>query len=145
MPPAVYRRALSACNALLSEIFVCVASPIEGPGKKDHGDIDILVALEKRTVFPRTRDDSIPRSPHELMAIIQHQLGAKHAIVHPAGTSAHLTIQWPSDMDQHVSTPGGVLGDRGIAESQGEPEAKYVQVDVHICPDIDDFCWVRMR
>ncbi|KAL2178626.1 uncharacterized protein P884DRAFT_276528 [Thermothelomyces heterothallicus CBS 202.75] len=118
MPPAVYRRALSACNALLSEIFVCVASPIEGPGKKDHGDIDILVALEKRTVFPRTRDDSIPRSPHELMAIIQHQLGAKHAIVHPAGTSAHLTIQWPSDMDQH-----------------------YVQVDVHICPDIDDFCW----
>ncbi|KAL2157415.1 hypothetical protein VTH06DRAFT_6107 [Thermothelomyces fergusii] len=141
MPPAVYRRALSVCHALLREIFVCVASPIEGPEKKDYGDLDMLVAFEKRTVFPKTRNDSIPNTPQVLMTIIQHQLGAKHAIIHPAGTLAHLAIPWPSEVEPEDSVPGRVLCDRDVVESQGEAEAKYVQVDVHICPTIDEFYW----
>ncbi|KAL2199734.1 hypothetical protein P885DRAFT_29394 [Corynascus similis CBS 632.67] len=122
MPPAVYRRVVTVCHASLRDIFVCVASPIEGPGKKDYGDVDILVALEKRTVFPTTDDGSTPRSPHELMTVVQRSLGAKHAIIHPAGTSAHLAIQWPSDMDRH-----------------------YVQVDIRICPSIDELCWILFK
>ncbi len=129
MPPMVYRRVLSHCQVALRELFVCVATPIEGPGKIDYGDIDILVALEKRVVFPATEHDSTPRTPPELLAVVQRTLSAKHAIVH--GSSANLAIPWPSDMDEHVMT-------------SGESREKYIQVDINICPDMEQLCWVSV-
>ncbi|KAJ4295783.1 hypothetical protein N0V88_004485 [Collariella sp. IMI 366227] len=135
MPTEVYRHVLAACQVALREIFVCVATPIEGPGKKDHGDIDILVAVERRVAFPQAADGSVQRKPHELMAEVKRLLDAKYAIVHPTGTSANLGIPWPSDIDHLSST----------ADENGKSNPKFIQVDVRICPTIDQVCWTLFK
>ncbi|KAL2137049.1 hypothetical protein VTI74DRAFT_9655 [Chaetomium olivicolor] len=145
MPTEVYRHVLSACHAALREIFVYVATPIEGPGKKDHGDIDILVALEKRVAFPKTAGDAISRTPHELMAGIKRLLRAEYAIVHPTGSSANLAIPWPANIDHRFSTTNEVAGLDQPAGESGEPKAKFIQVDVRICPDVDQVCWTLFK
>jgi hypothetical protein len=142
MPHEIYRRVLSSCSAALRELFVCVAAPIEGPGKKDHGDIDLLVALERRVVFPTSQNDSVPRTPHELMAVVQHILCAKYAIVHPTGSSANLAIPWPSNANQHAMALHEAPGTEEAATGHGESKEKYIQVDIRICPSVDQLCWV---
>jgi hypothetical protein len=142
MPPTVYQRVLSECHAALRELFVCVATPIEGPGKKDFGDIDILVALERRVVFPNGQDDSVPRTPHELIAVVQRTLRAKYAIVR--GSSANLAIPWPSDMGEHVMIPAEASGNGSATGTDPESKDKYIQVDINICPDVDQLCWVSV-
>jgi len=93
MPHHVYRQVRDMCHSALREVFVYVATPIEGPAKKDHGDVDILVCLERRLVFPSTPDDQTPMKPRDLMTIIQDKLGAgKHAIIDPTSTSANFAI-----------------------------------------------------
>ncbi len=136
MPRNVYQRVLANCHAALRDLFVCVATPIEGPEKKDYGDIDILVALERRVVFPNAEHGgSVPRTPHELISIVQRTLSAKHAIVR--GSSANLAIPWPSDMDEHGNTLDG-------ASKVGAAEGKYIQLDINICPDLEQLCWVSI-
>jgi hypothetical protein len=135
MPPKVYQRVLADCHSALRELFVCVATPIEGPEKKDYGDVDILAALERRVVFPSTRHNSVPRTPPELIALVQRTLSAKYSIIH--GSSANLAIPWPSDMDEN----GMVTNEP--AKFGGE-EDKYIQVDINICPDLDQLCWVSV-
>lgn len=145
MPPVVYQRAVSECSAALRKLFVCVATPIEGPEKKDHGDVDILVALDRRLVFPQTPDDSIPREPKDLMKDVEHNLCAQYSIIHPpgTGTSAHLAIPWPSDMDEHTITPEETPGAGGTAGTLYESKPKYIQVDIRICQSVDELYWVR--
>ena len=142
MPPVVYQRAVSQCNTALRKLFVCVATPIEGPEKKDHGDVDILVALDRRVAFPQTPDDSVPRAPKDLMEDVKRDLGAKYAIVHPTGTSANLAIPWPSDMNEHAVAPEEAPiagGDAGVLEKS---KPKYIQVDIRICRSVDELYWV---
>ncbi|KAL2020164.1 hypothetical protein VTK56DRAFT_8688 [Thermocarpiscus australiensis] len=141
MPPAVYRRVRSACHAALRELFICVATPIEGPGKKDHGDVDILVALERRFMFPQTPDDQNQTSPHDLMADIQRLVQAEYAIVHPTGMSANLAIRWPPGLEDQVSTEDEVRGVGEVAGEDGDSRDKYIQVDVRICQNVDQLCW----
>ncbi|KAK8068901.1 hypothetical protein PG994_005517 [Apiospora phragmitis] len=43
MPPGVYQHVKATCHEKLKQIFEQVATPIEGPGKPDVGDIDFLV------------------------------------------------------------------------------------------------------
>ncbi len=120
-----------------------MATPIEGPGKKDHGDVDILVALERRLIFPSTSDNTTQRTPRDLMEAIRRLLGAQYAIVQPTGTSANLAIRWPSDVDHHpVSTNDELPDIEGTTDKYDESKEKFIQVDVRICPDVDQLCWV---
>ncbi|KAK4239441.1 hypothetical protein C8A03DRAFT_32474 [Achaetomium macrosporum] len=145
MPRGVYQRVVSACHAALRELFICVATPIEGPGKNDHGDIDILVALERRMIFPNTPNDSVPKKPHELMEAIRGLLCAEYAIVHPTGESANLAIRWPSDMEHQITTGSGPCRPDEIPCHTEASKDKYIQVDVRICPDIDQLCWTLYK
>lgn len=134
MPSAVYQHVKSTCHSALRELFVYVATPIEGPAKKDHGDIDILVALERRLIFPQNPvNDTGSTPPHELVAAIKRLLNAEYAIVPPAGTSANLAIRWPSELD-HLAV--------ATEDESAGSKLKYVQVDVRICRDVDQLCWV---
>ncbi|KAJ0161422.1 hypothetical protein CTA2_6234 [Colletotrichum tanaceti] len=47
MPPKIYHHVKAKCLSALRELYICVASPIEGPEKEDFGDIDIVVTWEK--------------------------------------------------------------------------------------------------
>ncbi|KAK4105962.1 hypothetical protein N658DRAFT_490568 [Parathielavia hyrcaniae] len=146
MPPAVYQHVISACHSALRELFVCVATPIEGPEKKDHGDIDILVALERRVVFPDAMEHSVPGSPHELMGAVQRVLHAKYAIVHPTGSSANLAIPWPSNMNSDFTmSEEAYMMEDDAASKHEEPRDKYIQVDVDICPGVDQLGWILFK
>ncbi|KAK0730571.1 hypothetical protein B0H67DRAFT_596679 [Lasiosphaeris hirsuta] len=142
MPPAVYRRVRALCHAALRELFLFVATPIEGPGKKDHGDLDVLVAVERRVAFPRTPGDVIPRPPHLLIEVIKKALHADHSIV--TKTSANLAIPWPVYLNHHDNqTDGKPYGwdSNGTEEDEDASRPRYIQVDVRICSDLDQMCW----
>ena len=148
MSPAVYGRVRDACHAQLRELFVYVATPIEGPAKKDYGDLDVLVCLEKRLAFPRTPADATPTTPHDLMGIIKNKLDAEHMIKTPTGMSAHLAIPWPRGLGQDLDGDDKMAGDdemnnahRGNS-SDGATKERYVQVDVRVCGNLDKLCWV---
>jgi hypothetical protein len=130
MPNAVYRHVRSSIHAILREIFVCVATPIEGPAKKDHGDLDVLVCLERRLLFPTTQGDGgTPRTNQELMVAIKESLGVEKAIIN--GPTANLLIGWPSG-----------LGDEAGGQKEEQKKEKHIQVDVRICRDFDQMSWV---
>ncbi|KAK4144623.1 uncharacterized protein C8A04DRAFT_11273 [Dichotomopilus funicola] len=145
MPPAVYRYVAAACSAVLRELFVYVATPIEGPGKTDHGDVDVLVALERRVVFPRAGVDSKPKTPIELMEEIKHRLRTKHALVHWTGTSANLAIPWPSDMEDCTMAPSSAAEVNVPSGEAADPKPKYVQVDIRICTSADQLFWALYK
>ncbi|KAK1638534.1 hypothetical protein BDP81DRAFT_425156 [Colletotrichum phormii] len=69
MPATVYERAKAECFAALRELYLCVASPIEGPEKQDYGDIDILVTWERAPFVGKcggkTAPESTPRRQEE--------------------------------------------------------------------------------
>lgn len=142
MPPAVYRYVVAACSAALRELFVYVATPIESPGKTDHGDVDVLVALERRVVFPRAGVDSKPKTPGQLMEEIKQRLRTTHALVHWTGTSANLAIQWPSDLGNCTMAPGSVAEVDGPRGETADLGPKYIQLDIRICSSADQLFWV---
>jgi hypothetical protein len=121
----VYREMRDACHALLRELFLCVASPIEGPGKTDYGDIDILVSLEKRVVLPSTGASSHPAyaGTQSTVDAIQRLLGSVRAV------SGSMAIPWPESL-----LP---------AEDDG-PE-RYIQVDVRICTSVAKMQWMLFK
>ncbi|KAK3299122.1 uncharacterized protein B0H64DRAFT_387196 [Chaetomium fimeti] len=145
MPLAVYQRAVSECNAALRKLFICVATPIEGPEKKDYGDVDILVALDKRLAFPQTPADSVLREPKDLMKDVERELRARYAIVQPAGTSANLAIPWPSGVNEHAIAPEEAPGTGEVAATQEESKPKYIQVDIRICRSVDELYWILYK
>ncbi|KAK3695208.1 hypothetical protein B0T22DRAFT_97720 [Podospora appendiculata] len=150
MPPAVYARAKTACHALLRHLFVYVASPIEGPGKTDHGDIDILVALDRRLAFPQKPGDEVQRSPQALMAAIQNALDTRYAIVDQTAMSANFAILWPEKEEEEETGSRAALEVPATAQdnsNRGEkdPRPRHIQVDVRICNDLDDLCWALFK
>ncbi|KAK5651737.1 hypothetical protein OQA88_11699 [Cercophora sp. LCS_1] len=141
IPTEVYRRALSRCHAALREIFLYVATPIEGPAKKDHGDLDILVAVDRRSIFPVPGSETTERTDAELMEAVTNALHAEYSIIH--GPQAHFAIRWPSDLE-HDKRGDTIMTDAqdavpGIGGT--EEKVKYIQVDVRICPNFDQLSW----
>ncbi|KAK3383915.1 hypothetical protein B0T24DRAFT_588525 [Lasiosphaeria ovina] len=144
MPPAVYSQVKAACHARLRDLFVYVATPIEGPEKKDHGDIDVLVALERPVVFPSTTYGArIQRPPRDMMAVVEKSLGAEHSIIDPAGGSANLAIPWPSKPDS--GTENTHSGQEKDEDEDEDTKAAYVQIDIRICRDVDHLCWCLFK
>lgn len=45
MRPEAYRTIRDRCQKKLRELFVVVATPIEGPAKADHGDSELIPKL----------------------------------------------------------------------------------------------------
>ncbi|KAK3394620.1 hypothetical protein B0H63DRAFT_52418 [Podospora didyma] len=131
LAPAVYQTLRAACLENLREHFVYVASPIEGAGKEDHGDIDVLVAVEKRVAFPAFSDNGIPTPPRDLFKLIKQALNAKHVI--ESGTSANLAIPQLSSLADDIQESSGIVKER------------FTQVDVRICRDFDDLSWMLFK
>jgi hypothetical protein len=119
MPREVYETVRDRCQAALRGLFVIVASPIDGPGKSDFGDIDLLVALEKRLIFPRPDEAQAERSGKDLCDEIAKLLQAE--ATKGEGMTWNLAIPWPSEFAM-----------------EGSDERRYIQVDVKICASSDE-------
>lgn len=88
MPKAIYHAVKSQCHAALRDHYYVVASPIDGPGKEDFGDVDILLACPKHS--PASREDTLSE--------LSETLGAVKTIADKGkDISGHFAIPWPDE------------------------------------------------
>lgn len=108
LAPAVYLALKARFQPSLSPLFSLVSIPAEAPEKRDHGDIDFIVAGPSEGVGH---------------AQVAHALGAVHRL--------------EFEVTSHYAVPLNEEWCVGVGE-----EERYVQVDVHVCQDKDE--WERV-
>ncbi|QUC15852.1 uncharacterized protein UV8b_00093 [Ustilaginoidea virens] len=123
MPPPVYQHVKARCHDILRQRYMCVASPIEAPGKQDHGDVDILVA------WPWQQGLDTARQLEHIAA----SLGATDVIAGGASTF-NLAIPWPPGL------PGG-----GDDDDDETDPPRHVQIDVRICATLEELQWILFK
>ncbi|KPM34034.1 hypothetical protein AK830_g12542 [Neonectria ditissima] len=110
MPKDVYHIVKARCNALLREHYVCVASPIDGPGKQDFGDVDILLA------WPRNPS----ASKADAFDTIARALNATRTIVDKGkDVSGHLALPWPQASQEPSTEPNDAAQEAFAINSHG--------------------------
>lgn len=103
IPSVVYEQVLDSTKKRLRKYFTHVGSAIEGPGKLDFGDVDVLVACPRdETVDKRFTTDK------DVAIKIKDVLGAKAEIRN--GPIVSVALPWP-----------------------GKEIEDCIQVDVHLC------------
>ncbi|KND87503.1 hypothetical protein TOPH_07802 [Tolypocladium ophioglossoides CBS 100239] len=132
MPRDVYETVKSRCHAILRELYVHVASPIDGPGKQDFGDIDILLACPK--------DGSTDEQ--EGLSTVVKALGATRCIVNQ-GASSNLALPWPTL--EPTPTPERNSSVSGAEAKDKHAEERYIQVDIHIFSSVKEMEWMLFR
>ena len=138
MPPQVYHETKARLHRALRDLYLCVASPIDGPGKSDFGDIDILVTWNRAVTLglgdppsnvptPRGTKPGAKGSTNDPeLTAISRALGASHMLRENGTKAAHYAVPWPT----HLSHLGP------------EPDReRHIQVDVRVCPSLQDFQW----
>ncbi|KAI1136917.1 hypothetical protein F5Y05DRAFT_389461 [Hypoxylon sp. FL0543] len=143
MSPIVYQHALNECHAKLQELFVVVATPIPGPGKKDHGDIDIFLAWDKSSVFPSPLVHnllaSLSPTAHDPLEASAHLLNAERYIREQPKVII-TAIPW------HQGLP---LQQEAKSESAKELEdigiPRYIQVDLHQYDSLEQLQWMLFK
>ncbi|KAI0882822.1 uncharacterized protein GGS22DRAFT_195550 [Annulohypoxylon maeteangense] len=104
MPPNVYQHVLKQCHAKLQELFAVVATPIPGPAKPDYGDVDIFLAWERNSVFPRPIDSNSNKSPssmHNALVSSAQLLNAERWYQEQPGIMI-TAIPWPNDFPREA-------------------------------------------
>lgn len=127
MPPDVYNPVRRRCMAALRGVFWCVASPIDGPGKQDHGDVDVLVAWPRQGAAP---------GADGIVGAVADALGAARTVA-KGGSTSHFAIPWPAAASHGQPSP-----------SAGPPwprPDRYIQVDVRICASVAELQWMLFR
>ncbi|XXG98156.1 hypothetical protein Hte_004477 [Hypoxylon texense] len=130
MPPSVYNHVLSSCCAKLQELYAVVAAPIPGPAKTDHGDIDIMMALERNAM-------KSPSSSDALLSAAAHLLNAERSIT-TTPRAMNIAIAWPNNVPEEIAS----------SYTKGHDDAtkpRYIQVDLHHCDSLQQLQWVLFR
>lgn len=132
MPKNIYLAVRDKYCALLQQHYVCVASPIEGPGKLSFGDVDILLCL------PRS---PVQISPQEHIDLIGSVVGAHRTIFQKGnGISANFALPWPEEEEQE-----GVEEDTRVTRDTSAGETKFIQSDIRLCETLESFHWMLFK
>ncbi|PNP83457.1 hypothetical protein FNYG_03020 [Fusarium nygamai] len=93
MPHAAYLEAKNTVIRRLNEKFHWTNVPMEGPGKEDHGDVDVLVCEMK----------GVDIFKESVLDAISNALGAESRITEGGAShfAAHFAIPWP----EHIPLP----------------------------------------
>ena len=131
MPPAVYHFALKQTEEALSTLFPKVTHAIEGPGKKDYGDLDVLVLPDFGRPMPSLDDVSV-------------LLGAKKSYASPSRVFM-LAVPWPSKSNTSTSsiTNASATDTTLLSADPGQNQnvQLYIQLDLRICTSQQDLTW----
>ena len=131
MPPAIYRFALKQLEERLSTLYRKVAHCIEGPDKKDYGDLDILVLPDLEEPTPSIDN-------------ISALLNAKAYYKLSEGVFT-LAIPWPSEgsITPSKSQLASVIGETVDLTTQNPAQSPelYIQLDLRICTSQQEFTW----
>jgi hypothetical protein len=154
MPREVYEYVRDQCHALLRDLFVVVATPIEGPGKADFGDIDIFVTSKKEDYFGPSAASDLPGADEKLpFGTIEALLGAQRKFQERDNVASKFRLRLDYALTQlHCS--GDNLTDamvavfaipwpklpEGIKDTveTASDKPRFIQVDVHICPTMEN-------
>lgn len=132
LSPALYNAIKSHLHTRLSPLFDRVATPREAPEKLDHGDIDFIVASPQ----PGLKHHDVERA---LGTTSQHSIPSPEV---GAGTS-HFALSlallegelgFVEDGASHI-----IPHEDPSLVTKADVDGRYVQVDVHLCPDVEDF------
>ncbi|ETS86839.1 hypothetical protein PFICI_00667 [Pestalotiopsis fici W106-1] len=135
MPRDIYEHVRDHCHALLRELFVMVATPIEGPGKSDFGDIDIFVAVKKEDYFGASAASNLPGAAEKLpFGTIAALFGAERKF-QERDNVAMFAIPWPNHLPEGVKDTVDTTSDK----------LRFIQVDIHICPTIQNLEWFLFK
>jgi len=89
MPKETYLVVKNQLIRTLAPAFSWIDTPIEGPGKKDYGDIDLIVS---GLVGSDMHKESI-------LTLVNQLLGAQAQITEPgSAVAAHFAIPWPEEL-----------------------------------------------
>lgn len=133
LSPTLYNAIKSHLHTRLSPLFDRVATPHEAPEKLDHGDIDFIVASPQ-----------LGLKHHD----VERALGttSQHSIPSPevgAGTShfALSLVVLERELGFVEDGAGHSIprGHSSLLVTKADVDGRYVQVDVHLCPDVEDF------
>ncbi|CAJ2513247.1 Uu.00g013660.m01.CDS01 [Anthostomella pinea] len=116
MTPEVYRVVREQCCDKLRQFFDIVATPIEGPEKKDFGDLDFFVALSNLNEYPPEKPAQVAI---ELLGAVRHKMEQAKVVA--------MAIPYPEELHTGSETP------------------QYIQVDVHIYQDHRDVEWMLFK
>ncbi|KAI0418542.1 hypothetical protein F5X98DRAFT_373690 [Xylaria grammica] len=145
MRPEVYYAVRDRCQEKLRELFVAVATPIEGPAKTDFGDIDLFVAWSRHDVFPPLESVPFGDSPESPQEAISRALGA----IQWKSDNSHtmtMAIPWPGDFP--FGGTEAQITEQNIDEderSAKDPKPTGIQVDIHICKTLDYLQWMLFK
>ncbi|EGY21986.1 hypothetical protein VD0002_g1915 [Verticillium dahliae] len=123
MPPHIYELVKSRCKSALRELYIYVASPIDGPAKRDYGDVDVLMTCARGEFTGRSGEEALPET---VIKAIQYALGAEYVLAERGGS--HFAVPWPKDLP----------ADSCAAEQQPQ---RYIQVDVTVSPSVTSLQW----
>ncbi|KAL6246135.1 hypothetical protein RBB50_007288 [Rhinocladiella similis] len=149
MPPEVYHHVSSRVQRLLEPHFKFVGIPIQAPGKKSHGDVDVFVAkpLNNARTINRIALSDI------LEAHRSKNMGSRSLF--------HFALPWPEyllelrtdniandnerqEREQEVRKarfPFATEPKASYATTSPDPEEIFCQVDIQICGNEQSFKW----
>jgi hypothetical protein len=128
IPPAVYTALKARFLPILETAYTHVQVPSEAPEKRDHGDVDFIVA-EPTHPFPPGLE-----VPHEH---IRHLLGASEVIPMPGNRTSNYAVPIPTQSWAAF----GCAEEEERARDQVDGDI-YYQMDVHVCESIEE--WKRV-
>ncbi|KAI1070870.1 hypothetical protein LB507_006886 [Fusarium sp. FIESC RH6] len=138
MPKETYLVIKNQLIRTLAPAFGWIDTPIEGPGKKDYGDIDLIVS---GLIGSDMRKESI-------LNLVYQLLGAQAQITEPgSAVAAHFAIPWPEELpcpedygalpthdshelNQSTTTLGAISPDYNSSSDVSRPQS-----DAHGTPD----------
>ncbi|KAJ8127920.1 hypothetical protein O1611_g5716 [Lasiodiplodia mahajangana] len=156
MKPEAYRAMRDRCQDKLRDLFVIVATPIEGPAKSSFGDIDLFVAWEREFVFPQSKPVAFSAPAEAPIDAVCRVLGAIRR--KNAHGNVSIAVPWPEDIPysevEPKTEPSSDVRMNGLEEEQkdGEDEKavndlgpRCIQVDVHICESLTYLQWMLFK
>ncbi|RYO82453.1 hypothetical protein DL766_007952 [Monosporascus sp. MC13-8B] len=147
MPPEIYQLVRDHCHSILQQLFICVATPIEGPGKEDYGDIDIFLAWERKEIFPsKPVDDSLKGLPEEPLQAAARLLKAEKTRKEQPH-SLTLAIPWPEGQQDSAKQkdPAGSQANGCNGQVKEDTKRRFIQVDLHYYQSIDRLQWMLFK
>ena len=115
LPHDLYNKIRSQCHEVLIDFYEDVFTPAEAPSKRDHGDIDFMVAR------PKTMHKGKPVTHAEQE--IAKALNAVQVKKVSGSKTRHYAVPYPKSSEDEKN------------------EELYAQVDVHVVPNPDFLAW----
>ncbi|KAK1982125.1 hypothetical protein LZ30DRAFT_591263 [Colletotrichum cereale] len=169
MPPKVYEHVKAKCTTALRELYICVASPIEGPEKEDFGDIDILVTWEKAAFQARSSTKPAPTAADRSANVknqefdeavdfgIDDEEGQERSPAHSfmsrdearraikAALGAEYTIFSRASDHYAIPWPTSEPTTEEPTTEENEKPKQYIQVDITICDSLQQMQWTLFK